>query len=421
MKFESTRRGGQALPFREAVLRGYPADGGLFMPAGEADLRYAVYSPAASFQETIALAAGALFPEELDPLKAAAVADLAFASEPSAFAYGEDLLVLDLARGPSASAADYGAAFAAAITGDLLAAPGVAVAAAEGREAAALAAAFAGPKGQASRRGAAPLVLLCPEEGLRGLPPSIRGGGVILLGVKGGPEAASLLERRASGGRLGAASLIPLGAGTPARLAGRALLLVGLFALARRGLSGDLLVSAPPSDGFGLATGLWAWSWGLPVSAFVVARPPSAPRLPGDSLAGFGLDPMAEELLAPFARDCPLGSLALLVDVEAGAARREAAALAASGGPGLDAGSALGLAAARRALAAGFGGHARIVVPRFADPSWDAPPSGAAEEKAEGALAGAAGGQPGGAELLEPDALVEPDLDSLVHALSRLL
>ena len=410
MKFESTRRDGQALPFREAVLRGYPADGGLFMPAGEADLRYAVYSPAASFQETIALAAGALFPEELDPLKAAAVADLAFAFEPSAFAYGEDLLVLGLARGPSASAADYGAAFAAAVVGDLLASPdgAVAVAAAEGRDAAALAAAFAGPRGQASRRGAASLVLLCPEEGLRGLPPSSRGG-VVLLGVRGGPEAARFLERKASGGRLGAASLVPLGAGTPARLAGRALLLVGIFALARRGLSGDLLVSAPPSDGFGLATGLWAWSWGLPVSAFVVARPPSAPRLPGDSLAGFGLDREAEELLSPFARDCPLGSLALRVDVEAGAARKEAAAFAASGGPGLDSGSALGLAAARRALDAGFGGHARIVVPRFADPSWDA------------SHPGAAGGKADGAELLEPDALVEPDLDSLVQALSRLL
>ncbi|MBL8966491.1 MAG: hypothetical protein JNG85_05725, partial [Spirochaetaceae bacterium] len=181
----------------------------------------------------------------------------------------------------------------------------------------------------------------------------------------------------------------------------------------RSGVSGDLIVAAPPSDGFGLATGLWDWSWGLPVSAFVSARLSQTARAGGfaafggaGELAGFGFDAEGEELLGRFARDYPLGSLVVLADADPETAARESAALLEAGGPALDRGSSFALAASRRALEAGYSGHARIVVPRFADPAWDG----------EGAGAPSAG-----ARLVRPDAVIAPTMAGLESALRGLL
>jgi hypothetical protein len=64
-------------------------------------------------------------------------------------------------------------------------------------------------------------------------------------------------------------------------------------------------------------------------------------------------------------------SLALLQPVDREAAFRSRAVLEAEGGPTLDLASALTLVAAERSLDAGLRGHARILVPRSADPRWD--------------------------------------------------
>ncbi len=359
------------MSFLEAMRKGYPPEGGLFCPADEIDIRTAVYAPSGSFAETVALAAPALFPDDIDPYRALAVAERVFVPPPATFAFGEDILIIDLARGPTRSAADYSAAFTAEMFGLLASLAGgvehyLPFAAAEGKEAAALVTAFT--HGATSATSPACL-LLGAEDGLAGLDPeAFEQGRALFVGIEGGKDAALRLERslaglRAPDGRF----FVPVGKATPARLTGRLLVLLGLFTQARRGIASDLLVATPPGDGFGLVTGLWAWSWGLPVSAFIVARVPES----GGNDAFGAQDEGARGLIARFARDYPLGSLALCVEATDSAACAEAMAVADQGGPPLDRASAFALAAARRALDAGFGGHARIVVPRFADPAWD--------------------------------------------------
>jgi len=369
MRFQSTR-GGTPLEFREAISLGYPGDGGYFAPEplfeGTANLRSAVYAPLAGFAEVIALAASELLPEVLDPRHLVDIVLEAYGREPPLHPVDKDILVLDMASGASASSADYAAAFEARLLGRL-SSPGkdLVLAAASPRDAAALGAAFSAGGTDL------PLVLLCPEGEGRSLVSSRsigRDSPVIAVEVEGGLAAAAALERRLASGTLAGRHVIAGGAASPARLVGRSLLLIGLFSLARRGLSGDLIVAAPPGDLLGLVTGLWAWSWGLPVSAFLLPDLEGDARheevLPADPAGGGASDDPAgfagAEILRSFGRDRPLGSLVLRMPLTPGM-RREVLA----DGLALDEGSGLALEAARAALAAGLAGHGTIVVPRF--------------------------------------------------------
>jgi len=373
MRFQGTR-GCAPLEFREAVSLGYPGEGGYFVPEplfeGATNLRSAVYAPLAGFAEVVALAASELLPELLDPRHLVDIVLESYGDEPPLHQVGKDILVLDMATGASSSSADYAAAFEAGLLGRL-AEPGkdFVLAAASSRDASALAAAF-------SAKGTGlPLVLLCPEGQGRGLVPSssgCRSSPVLVLEVEGGPGAAAALERNLAGRSLAGRRAIAGGAASPARLLGRSLLLIGLFSIARRGLSGDLIVTAPPGDLLGLVTGLWAWSWGLPVSAFLL------PDLEGELRhEGEGSDPGLEwaeasgepdslagaEMLRSFGRDRPLGSLVLRMPLPSGT-RGEVLV----DGLSLDKATGLALEAARAALAGGLAGHGTIVVPRFAGP-----------------------------------------------------
>jgi len=369
MKFQGTR-GGASLEFREAISLGYPGDGGYFVPEtlfeGSTNLRSAVYAPLAGFAEVVALAASELLPEILDPRHLVDIVLESYEPEPPLHRLDKDILVLDMASGASASSSDYAAAFEARLLGRLAeSGREIVLAAASTRDAAALGAAFSA-KGMDL-----PLVLLCPEGQGGRLAASlsvVHGSQVHVVEVEGGLAAAAGLERRLAGRSLAGRHVLAGGAASPARLLGRSLLLIGLFSLARRGLSGDLIVAAPPSDLLGLVTGLWAWSWGLPVSAFLLpdlddvhheegipcgfpgAKNPDDP----DSLAGV-------ELLRSFERERPLGSLVLRMPLSSGTSRENLV-----DGLELDEGSGLALEAARAALAAGLAGHGTIVVPRFA-------------------------------------------------------
>jgi len=374
MRFQGTR-GGTPLDFRQAVSLGYPGDGGYFVPEalfeGSANLRSAVYAPLAGFAEVVALAASELLPEVLDPRHLVDIVLESYASEPPLHQVDKDILVLDMATGASSSSADYAAAFEARLLGRL-AEPGkdfVLAATSSFRDAAALGAAFA------AKGTGLPLVLLCPEGQEGGLAATLAGGRaspVLVLEVEGGPAAAAALERNLAGHSLAGRRVMAGGAASPSRLVGRSLLLIGLFSIARRGLSGDLIVTAPPGDLLGLVTGLWAWSWGLPVSAFLLPDLEGDVRHEGECLAAGPewADASGEpdslagaEMLRSFGRDRPLGSLVLRMPLPPGS-RGEVLV----DGLSLDKGSGLALEAARAALAGGLAGHGTIVVPRFAGP-----------------------------------------------------
>jgi hypothetical protein len=380
MRFRNTR-GGDLITLRDALSRGYPEGAGFWRPESGADLRSAIYSPVAGFTDLVTLAASELLSESLDPRHAAQIVQGAFSREPLSQALGEDILVLDLASGPTGSSADYGAAFSAGLLAlDRDPQSELVLASAQVRDAAALASAFsASPSGL-------PLVLLCGEgEGEKARSAISEGGSpVLVFEVEGGRTAASALERNLAGKSLAGKKVVAAGAATPARLLGRSLLFIGLFSLARRGLSGDLIVAAPPSDPLGLVTGLWAWSWGLPVSAFLLPSPSTdgAPPTEPDEIAG-------GEFLERFDRDYPLGSLVLKVPLAEGLSPLESL----PDGSRLDLASSLAAQAARSALLAGLAGHGTIVVPRFAEEGWTGPrasrsgPAASATAKAAAGLA----------------------------------
>jgi hypothetical protein len=365
MWFQSTK-GDVSISFADTLGRAYPGGDGFWAPEGGVDIGSAVYAPEAEFADVVALAAAELFPDVLNPFGAGDMASRVYRPTPRVHRFGDDILVPDLASGPSGSSADYAAAFAAAIVGMAAGgSAGLALAAASARDANALAAAFSASTNDL------PLALLLPEktdEAFLFLPgeadPSPIGGSPVhLIEVRGDQNAAARLERIMQGRRIAGRKVWPVGAAAPARLVGRSLLLIGLFSLVRSGISGDLIVAAPPDDPLGLVTGLWAWSWGLPISTFLL----SPEAWPSGEKAGTTKSPelaAGAELLACFDREHPLGSLlfrepCLPVD---------SAYLVLPDGLRLDDDSASLAAAARRALAGGLSGHSTFVVPRFSDP-----------------------------------------------------
>lgn len=395
MNFLSTR-GSLALDFATASRLGYPQDGGFFIPEPGTDLRSTVYAPTADFLDFISLAAAELLPELLDPFSAADLAQAVYGRVPARHFLGEDILVFDLASGPTGSASDYGVAFALACLKNMPSpAFSVVIASGGARDASALASAFrADPDSP-------PLIILCPEGRAAKVPARLMEdqSKVHIVEVRGGLSAAQVLERSAARkGSLAGRPVLPLGASTPPRLLGRSLLLVGLFSLARKGLAGDLIVAAPPGDLLGLVTGLWTWSWGLPVSAFLLPRLPGEPVQIGELLTSTP-PPGAEsgiEFLTSFDGDFPLGSLVL----SASLATAEEGEEVLKDGLVLDTGSTLAVRAARHSLEAGLSGHSVVLVPRSTDPAWD--------------ISGPRGGLP-------PSALIDPDLGSLEALFPSLL
>ncbi len=399
MQFNSTRGKGLQRKLEEAAVWGYPGADGLYTLAGEVDLRNEIYAPEASFPEIAASFMSALFPENIDPRMAQRLAELSFGPAPLIHDAGSGILVMDLATGPSASAADYEAAFLAGLLaehkarGERL----VLVALGHGSEAAALAEATAGIPG-------IELVILGARDPIRGLKPSRlrrEGGHVSILSLRSGAAAAQALLRSVSGRRLGSLPLIPAGPANPARLAARTVLQIASFVQCRRGVAGDILYALPADDGFALAAGLWAWNLGLPMTGFVL---PIA--------AGKARTDEGRELVETFDRERP-GLLRSIVvyksaDEELGAAK----ALVEAGAPALDAASLRGLAAAL-SLSLGLKGHGRIIVPRPAHPCWDeagAPGRCLLPEGLSSALTDA-----------RPDAEIGGSLEELESVLARLL
>jgi hypothetical protein len=354
---------GGFLGLLDAAARGYPAAAGFFSPMGDADLRPAVYAPESSYADAASSAIASLFPEDVDPLMSGRLAERAFSQAPACRARGEGILVADYAAGPSASAAGSEAAFLAGILAAVArrSGPRILLADGSGCEGAALSEAVAGIHELG-------LVLLYPEgrsaAGVKGPRLAREGGQVTLVAVRGDRGAVDRLIREAAGKGVAGMGATAAGPANPARFAARIVALAATFAILRKGTAGDLYMGVRAGDGLGLAANLWAWRLGLPITGIVLAS---------SEKGVLGLDPWGRRLVERFDAERPgvIRSLALLQGADMKAALALRAELAAEGGPELDAASALTLVAAERALEAGLGGHARIVVPKGADPAWD--------------------------------------------------
>ena len=407
-----TDENGGRLGLIEAAARGYPAGAGYFSPMGDADLRPAVYAPESAYGDAASSAIAALFPEDVDPLMSGRLAHRAFSQAPALFKLGEGVLVVDYAEGPSASAADYEAAFLAGILASEARRAGARILLADGSgsEGAALAEAIAGLRDLR-------LALLYPEgalaRGIRGQRLAREGGQVSLIAVRGDRTAVDSLIREAAGSRLAGALATAAGPANPARFAARIVAQAATFDILRKGTAGDIFLGIRGGDGLGLAAGLWAWRLGLPITGIVLSV---------SEKGVLGLEPWGRRIVGSFDADRPgvIRSLALLQGVDREAAASSRAALVEAGGPALDLASSMPLAAAERALEAGLSGHALIVVPRGADPAWDYLNASGVEvaEGASGFRANEAGGAIPGLSDARVDAEIDPSLAELERALT---
>jgi threonine synthase len=113
---------GRPVSFKEAVLRGLPAEGGLFVPESEPDFRpfFLHMGEETSFTELAAAVTPLLFEGELNPLSAARVAEKAFSFAPELVVLDENFSALKLYNGPTGIFKDFGINFLASLLEELL-------------------------------------------------------------------------------------------------------------------------------------------------------------------------------------------------------------------------------------------------------------------------------------------------------------
>jgi threonine synthase len=406
MRFASDA--GPEIGLVEAAALGRPEGGrGPFFPTGEDDFRSAIYAPELSYSDFAASAISALFPGDIDPMLALRLAERAFPSAPEAFALDEELTVVDLSAGASASSADPGAAFLGGLLASAAKAggPRLVLADGSGPEGAALSEALDGIEGLS-------LALLYPEgsraAGVR--PPRLEreGGSARLIAVRGGPERVRALLSSSAGRRFGGRVVTLAGPSNPARLAARIIGCAAVFAAQRKGATGELYIGLRAGDGIGLAACLWAWRLGIPLTGAILNGGGGADPAAGQEEA-LGPDPDGRALASRFEDERPgvIRSLVRLPAVDPGKAFAARAELDSAGGPPVDLGTSAAIAAAAEVLDQGLRGHARILVLSERHPVWSE--EGTRPPRAlSGAMFDA-----------RPDAEIGPSLAELEAALSR--
>ena len=277
MLFHSSNFDGSAgvppVPFRDAVLRCLPSDGGLYVPDRAMDLRqfFLYMNEETCFPDLVATLAPSLLEGDLDPLSASRVAESAFDFEPELTRLDDDFSLLNLYNGPTGFFNDFGIAFLAAVIEELARGSGQAVvlAAVRNETGASMAHAFSGRKGIVA-------VLVYPSGPIRGLDPGSlvsNGGNILPIQVQGTFDDCQQLIGEAICDREFADRHGLTSANTinPGRLLPQAFYYLYAFVKAKRRLSGDLAFSVPCGNFGNLMAGLYAWRFGLPVSGFVAA------------------------------------------------------------------------------------------------------------------------------------------------------
>jgi threonine synthase len=399
---------GAVLGLVEAAALGRPeGGGGPFLPAGEDDLKPAVYSPESSYSDFAASAISALFPGDVDPMLALRLADRAFPSPPEPFDFDESLTVVDLCSGPSASSADPGAAFLGGILAVEARArgPRLVIADGSGPEGAALAEAMAGIEGLS-------LALLYPEgsraAGIRPARLAREGGSTRLIAVRGGRVEVGDLIAACAGGRIDGKAVTIAGPSNPARFAARIIGFAAVFAALSKGATGEIYLGLRSGEGIGLSACLWAWRLGIPLTGAIIPLGEADGASAGID-AAFGGDPDGRALAARFEEGRPglIRSLVRLHDVDRGSILAARGRLEAAGAPSLDLEAAAVVAAAERVLEQGLRGHAKVLVLSERHPSWSG--EGASLPRTlSGAMLDA-----------RPDSEIGPSLGELRSALER--
>jgi threonine synthase len=257
--------------FKEAILKGRPLDGGLFVPTFVPDLRQFFYymDSGTAYTELVSAISPSFLEGDVNPIVAARVAESAFDFEPEVQQLDEKLSVLKLYNGPTGVFKDFGIAFLAAILEELNNDKAMVLAAARHDTGVSIAHAFRDRKDIT-------VVILYPSGPIRGLDESAfvqNGGNIIPIQIEGCFDdcqriiTAALLDRGfAERYNVTSANAVNIG-----RLLPQAFYFLYAFVKLKKGITDDLVFSVPCGNFGNLIAGLYAWKFGLPVHGFIAA------------------------------------------------------------------------------------------------------------------------------------------------------
>ena len=279
MELVSTRNNNRSVSFHNAVLDCMPADGGLYVPASEEDLRpWIMYmDEKTSFSSIAGTLTSALLKSELSPVISERIAAAAFSGySPTLRQLDEHMYALELFHGPTGCHKDFGFLWLASALEHILTIEdrrAIVLAATGGMTGRSMAAAFSGKKRLTT-------VLVYPKGTLAGLDPeclSWNGGNIHPVEIEGSLADAQALVRCVYAERelvqrhgLTLANTINIG-----RILPQTFFYMYAFTRLRKKVRGDIFYAVPSGNYGNLVAGLYAWKFSLPVNGFITDATPA--------------------------------------------------------------------------------------------------------------------------------------------------
>jgi threonine synthase len=274
----STRDPSVRASLEQAVFSGLAPDGGLYVPVSHLDLRPAmsVWGPATTFAEVAEAASGAVFAGDLGAAGGEGVARRAFPFAPALRRLDEKTWVLELFHGPSCAFKDFGASFLAAAMDAYCARTArtaTVLVATSGDTGSAVAQAF---RDRANVR----VVILYPSGRVSALQEqqlTTVGGNVCALEVTGSFDDCQRMAKEAflDPGLVEALGLTSANSINVGRFLPQSFYFLWAWAAvgggADPGRSGSIRFVVPSGNLGNLASGLYAWRWGMEVAGFLAA------------------------------------------------------------------------------------------------------------------------------------------------------
>lgn len=274
MKLVSTRdNSGCTVSFKRAVLDCMPADGGLYVPYSEHDLRAWILhmNDRTSFSAIAGSLTAALLKEEISPVISERIAVKAFQTySPRLRQFDDRLFLLELFHGPTGNHRDFGFLWLASALEHLLTIDekrAVVIAPSTGPGGRSMAAAFGDKK-------RLKLVILYPKGCAKGLKPEHlfeNGGSVYPVEIDGDTAAIENIIRSIYQDRnlveqfnLTLANTVNIG-----RILPQVFFYMFAFTRIKKRTSGEIFYAVPSGNYGNLAAGLYAWKFCLPLNGFI--------------------------------------------------------------------------------------------------------------------------------------------------------
>ena len=273
MKLVSTRNSAHAVSFQHAIFDCMPADGGLYVPYSEHDLRSWILhmNERTTFSTIAGSLTAALLKEEMSPVISERIAAAAFqAYSPRLRQLDDRLFLLELFHGPTGNHRDFGFLWLASALEHLLTMDeknAVVIAPSTGAGGRSMAAAFGNKKHLK-------LVILYPKGYAKGLKPEHlfqNGGSVYPVEVEGDIASVENLIRSIYQERslvkdynLTLANTVNIG-----RILPQVFFYMFAFTRIKARTAGEIFYAVPSGNYGNLAAGLYAWKFCLPVSGFI--------------------------------------------------------------------------------------------------------------------------------------------------------